>query len=198
MRKVSQADRETPRDPPDQDKQEAVEKPGRLPPSSQRSHNLISHLYFPDVLPHDKRGQRLSSCPEFLIKLPPELLIRNKDSGSLYCVMKGVPTPFVIWLYNRLNIEDSVSYSLKHDGPLCCLNVNNVGPGQGGSYTCKNVNSAGDAESSTLMKGWHLHAFGSSARSGFVWPTTHPHCFPPTQPAEAHFSTRRQHFFYKV
>lgn len=198
MRKVSQADRETPRDPPDQDKQEAVEKPGRLPPSSQRSHNLISHLYFPDVLPHDKRGQRLSSCPEFLIKLPPELLIRNKDSGSLYCVMKGVPTPFVIWLYNRLNIEDSVSYSLKHDGPLCCLNVNNVGPGQGGSYTCKNVNSAGDAESSTVMKGWHLHAFGSSARSGFVWPTTHPHCFPPTQPAEAHFSTRRQHFFYKV
>lgn len=156
---MSQTDRDAARDPPDQDKQEAVEKPGPLPPSSQRPYSLISHLYFPDVLPHDKRGQRLSSCPEFLIKLPPELLIRNRnidsDSGSLYCVMKGLPTPFVLWLYNRLNVDDSVSYSVKHDGPLCCVN--------GGSYTCKNVNSAGEA----VMKGWHLHAFGPSARSGF-------------------------------
>lgn len=167
-----------------------MEKPGPSPPSSQRPHNLISHLYFPDVVPHDKRGQRLSGWPDFLIKLPPELLIRNRDSSSLYCVMKGVPTPFLIWLYDRLNVEDSVSYSLKRDGPLCCLNVHNVGPGQGGSYTCTNVSSAGDAECSKVMKGWHLHAFGPSARSGLHWPTTHPHSFPPTQPAEAHFSTR--------
>ncbi|XP_076602833.1 myosin light chain kinase, smooth muscle-like [Chaetodon auriga] len=152
VRKASQTDRETHRDPPYQDKQEAVEKPGPSPPSSQRPYSLISHLYFPDVLPHDKRGQRLSSRPDFLIKLCPELLITNRNIGSLYCVMKGVPTPFVMWLYNRLNVEDSVSFSLKHDGPLCCLNVNNVGPGQGGSYTCTNVNSAGDAECSTVMK----------------------------------------------
>ncbi|XP_078142269.1 titin-like [Centroberyx gerrardi] len=149
VRKVSQADRETSRDPPDQDKQEAVEKLGSSPPSSQRPYSLISQLYFPDLVPHDERGQGLSSCPEFLIKLPPELLTKNRDNVSLYCVMKGVPTPFVIWLHNRLNVEDSVSYSLKHDGPLCCLNVKNVGPGQGGTYTCKNVNSAGDAECGT-------------------------------------------------
>lgn len=144
-----------------------MEKPGPLPPSSQRLYSLISHLYFPDVFPHDKRGQRLSSCPEFLIKLPPELLTRNRGGGSLYCVMKGVPTPFLIWLNNRLNVEDSVSYSLKHDGPLCCVNVNNVGTGQGGSYICKKVSSAGDAECSTVT-GWQLHAFGPSARSGFL------------------------------
>lgn len=139
-----------------------MEKPGPLPPSSQRAYSLFSHLFFPDVIP----GQRLSSCPEFLVKLPPELLSRNRLCGSLYCVMKGVPSPFVIWLYDRLNCEDSVSYSLKHDGPLCRVNVNSVTSGHGGSYTCKNVVSAEDAERSTVTKGWHLHAFGLSARSG--------------------------------
>ncbi|XP_071328684.1 striated muscle preferentially expressed protein kinase-like [Trachinotus anak] len=198
VHKVSQTDRETPRDPPDQDKQEAVEKLGLSPPSSQRPYSFISHLHFPDVVPHNERGQHFASCPEFLVKLPPELLIRTRDSGSLYCIMKGVPTPFVIWLYNRLNVEDSVSHSLKHYGPLCCVNVNNVGSGQGGSYTCKNVNSAGDSECSTVMKGWHLHAFGPSAHLGCVWPTTHPHCFPTTQPAEAHFFTGRYHLLNKV
>lgn len=182
MRKVSQADREAPRDPPDQDQQEVVEKLGLSPPSCQRPVNLISHLYFPDAVPHGGRSRRLSGCPDFLIKLPPELLVRGGVCGSMNSIVKGVP--FVIWLYNRLNVEDSVSYSLKRDGPLCCVNGNNVGPGLRASHSF--IGSAWDAECSTVMKGWHLHAFGSSARSDFVRPPTHPHRSPPTQPAEAH------------
>lgn len=174
-----------------------MEKLGLSPPPSQRPYGFISHLRFPDILPHDERGL-LSSCPEFLIKLPPELLMRNTGSSSLYCVMKGVPTPFVIWLYNRLNVEDSASYSLKHDGPLCCVSVNCVGSGHGGSYICKSVNSARDAECSKVMKGWHLHAFGPSAHLAFIWPTTHPHCFPSTQPAEAHVVIERHHRLLQV
>lgn len=158
-----------------------MEKPGPSPPSSQRPYNLISLLYFPDVVPNEYQGHRLSSCPDFLIKLPPELLIRNKGSGSLNCVVKGLPTAFVIWLYNQLNAEESVCYSVKNEDPSSCINVNNVGPGKGGSYVCKNISSAGDAERSTVTKGWHLHAFGPSARSGFFTPLIHTALHPHSQ-----------------
>lgn len=150
-----------------------MEKLGLSPPPSQRPHSLISHLYFPDVTPHGRRGPQRSGCPEFRIKLPPKLLITNGDCSSFGCVLKGAP--LVLWLYNRLNVEDSVSYSLKHDGPLCCVSVNNVGPGPKGSYTCKNVISARDAESGTVMKGWHLHAFDPSVILGCGPPLIHPH-----------------------
>lgn len=173
-----------------------MEKLGLSPPSSQRAYHLISQLCFPDVSPHDERGRRVSDCPDFLIKLPPELLSTNRGFGSLTCVMKGVP--FVIWLYNRLNVEDSVSYSVKRDGPLCCVNVNNMGPGHKGSYTCKKFTSAGDAECSTVMKGWHLHAFGPSARSGFYFGPPLIHTASHPDRAEAHVSTWRQHISSKV
>ncbi|XP_014908332.1 striated muscle preferentially expressed protein kinase-like [Poecilia latipinna] len=180
VRKVSQPERESSRDLSEQEKQESKTKLQSLPKSSQRPYHLISQLYFPDVMPQDERSHRLSNNPEFLIKLPPELLIQNKDSNSLYCIMKGLPTSFVIWLYNRMNVKDSVWYSLKQDSSFCCVNANNVGARPGGSHYFKNLTSAGDAECSTVMKGWHLHAFGPSAHSDFLWPALmhmvfHPH-----------------------
>lgn len=111
-------------------------------------------------MPHDERSRRLFDRPELLIKLPPELLLRSKDRKSPLCIMKGLPASFVIWLYSRLNVKDSVWYSLKQDSALCCVDANNEGAGRGGSYCLKTLSSAGDAECSTGMKGWHLHAFG--------------------------------------
>lgn len=154
--KVSQTDSETLTAPPLQDKQEAVEQPGPL-------FNLVRHLYFPDVEPHKEPGRQ---CPEFLVELPPELQGPPRGSGSLCCVMKGPPPPFVLWLYNRSNIKDSVSYSVKRDGPLSHLSAiaggpRNGGPGgpggHGDSYIY--ISSAGDAECSTVTKGWHLHVW---------------------------------------
>lgn len=169
VRKSCQTDRETPTDPLDQDKQEALEKLDLSPPSHQRLNRLISQLHFPDVGCH--HGRR---CTDFLIKLPPELLITNGDLSS--CAKKGFP--FVIWLYNQLNVEESVWYSVKHDGPLCLIHTN-VGAGLQSSYIhSKRVSSATDAECSTVKKGWHLHAFSPSAHSAVVLAF---HSFPPTQ-----------------
>lgn len=142
-----------------------METLGSPPPTSKRAYSLINHLCFPDVVPYEERGRGGVTIPEFLIKLPPQLLVKHRDTISLFCIMKGIPTPFVIWLHNQLIVEESVFHSLKHDGPLCCLNVKNVGPWQGGTYTCKLVNSAGDAECSPVMTGWHLHALVLSAIS---------------------------------
>lgn len=156
--------------------QESKEKKGPLPKSSQRPYNQISQLFFPDVVPHDERSHQFSNCHEYLIKLPPELLIKNKDSSSLFCLLKGLPTPFVIWLYNHLNVKDSTSYSLKQDGTLCCFNANSVGPEQKSSHSYRNISSAGEAERGTMKKGWHhLHAFGPTAHSSCLCPPTQ--CF---------------------
>lgn len=154
MRKSCQTDRENPTDPLDQDKQEALEKLGLSPPSHQRLNSLISQLHFPDVGYHDGRP-----CSDFLIKLLPERFITNGD--LLNCAKKGFPC--VIWLYNQLNVEESVWYSVKRDGPLCHIHAN-VGAGLKSSYShSKHVSSARDAECSTVKKGWHLHASSPSA-----------------------------------
>ncbi len=95
------------------------------------------------------------------MKLSPEYLAKQRESVSLYYVIKGSPSPFVVWLHNQLNVEEPRSYSLKHDGPLCCLNVKNIGSEQGGTHSCKVINAAGDKTCSTHLSvktGLHLHA----------------------------------------
>lgn len=95
--------------------------------------------------------------PEFLVKLSPEFLAKQKESVFPYYVFKGRASPFIVWLHKQLINEEPRSYSLKHDGPLCCLNVKNLGSGQGGTNSCKVINDAGDKTCSTRT-GWHLHA----------------------------------------
>lgn len=105
------------------------------------------------------------------MKLPQEITAKQQDNVSLYCVIKGIPSPYVIWLHNQLMVQESRLYSLKHDGPLCCLNVMNIGPRQGGTYTCKIVNASGDNECSTQLRvktGLHLHALLLIILSGYT------------------------------
>ncbi len=95
------------------------------------------------------------------MKLSPEFLAKQRENVSLYYVIKGSPSPFVVWLHNQLNVEEPRSYSLKHDGPLCCLNVKNIGSEQWGTHSCKVINAAGDKTCSTHLRvktGLHLHA----------------------------------------
>lgn len=148
--------------------------------SYQRLNSLISHLYFPDARRHDGRY-----CPDFLVKLSPEQLITNRR--LLSCFKKRVP--LVIWLYNQLNVEDSVWCSVKHDGPLCCMNANSVGHTLKDSYThSAHVSPVGDAEYSTVTKGWHLHAFNPSARSAFLL-VLHLHTLISTNTGQQHTSS---------
>ncbi|KAJ3592471.1 hypothetical protein NHX12_007598 [Muraenolepis orangiensis] len=74
--------------------------------SSQRPHNLLSLLYFPDVVP----GEAISSQPELVLKLSPDggqALFRYKVTGT--------PLPEVQWLRG--------SYCIQQSG--FCIIVNN-------------------------------------------------------------------------
>lgn len=163
-----------------------MEKPGPPPPSCQRLYSFISLLYFPDVFPNDHKS-RLLHCPNFLLKVHPKLLVPNRSDGSCVWIKKGVPSPFVTWLYERLSFEDCVRYSMKHDGPLCCMNLNTDTWGPGGAHVSKKAHSAGDAECSPLTKGWHLHALVFV----YTWPirASSPHTHSGSQ-QRAHISHR--------
>uniref|UniRef100_A0A452HGF2 Ig-like domain-containing protein n=1 Tax=Gopherus agassizii TaxID=38772 RepID=A0A452HGF2_9SAUR len=74
--------------------------------------------YYPDVVPCKEIIETGAKAPVFLETLLPETIVKEGDDMSLFCVIKGVPTPCVIWLYNQLIVEESALCSLKHDGPL--------------------------------------------------------------------------------
>lgn len=122
----------------------------------------ISSHYFPDVVPCEERGIYGAIQPELLLKLSPETLAKQTDDVvSPFYVVKAAPSPFVLWLHDQLIVEEPVSFSMKHDGPICCLNVKNRGVGQWGTYACKIINAAGDCMCSNPLKlktGWQLHA----------------------------------------
>lgn len=175
--KVSQPDRETPAEISEQDKQEVLEKLGLTPPFSQRPFSFISHLCFPDVLPNDRQYGRSSSRPDFLLPIPPDLLLRDRCRSRISCAAKGLP--FVIWLYNILNTWDCVSHKHNSQPHTVILNDKEAGPKGSRALCCANL--AGGAECSAVMKGLHLHVFGSFACPATGWPFTHPHCHSPSE-----------------
>lgn len=116
--------------------------------------------YYPDVVPYEDIIETGAKVPEFLETLPSETIVKEGEDVTLFCVIQGVPTPCVLWLYNhQLILEDSALCSLKHDGPLCSLKLLKVAQNQRGKYKCRIINSAGQAECSTHLRvtGWQLH-----------------------------------------
>lgn len=172
MSKGSQPDRETPAEVSEQDKQEVLEKLGLTPPFSQRPFSFISHLCFPDVLPHDGRYGHICGRPDFLLQIPPELLLRDRRRRRISCAAKGLP--FAFWLYNILNTEDCVLHKCHSQQHSVILNSEEAGPKGPRALCCASL--AGGSDCSAVMKGLHLHVFGSSACWATVWPFTHPHC----------------------
>lgn len=130
--------------------------------TSQRPHETEkqrNRVYYPDVVPCEDITETDAKAPEFLETLPSETTVKEGDDVFLFCIMKGVPTPCVVWLCNQLIVEESALCSLKHDGPLCSLRLLKVGQDHEGIYKCRIVNPAGQAECSTHLKvtGWQLH-----------------------------------------
>lgn len=118
-----------------------------------------NRVYYPDVVPCEDITETGAEAPEFLETLPSETTVKEGDDVLLFCIMKGVPTPCVVWLCNQLIVEESALCSLKHDGPLCSLRLLKVGQNHKGIYKCRIVNPAGQAECSTRLRvtGWQLH-----------------------------------------
>ncbi|XP_054066394.1 myosin light chain kinase, smooth muscle-like [Rissa tridactyla] len=144
-------------------KQESAKKTSSLFIStSQRPYETEkqrNRVYYPDVVPCEDITDTDAEAPEFLETLPSETTVKEGDDVLLFCIMKGAPTPCVVWLCNQQIVEESALCSLKHDGPLCSLRLLKVGQSHKGIYKCRIVNPAGQAECSTHLRvtGWQLH-----------------------------------------
>ncbi|OXB61727.1 hypothetical protein ASZ78_002728 [Callipepla squamata] len=119
---------------------------------SQEAEKQRSRVYYPDVVPCEDFTETDARAPEFLETLPSETVVKEGDDVLLFCIMKGVPTPCVVWLCNQLIVEESALCSLKHDGPLCSLRLLKVGQNHQGTYKCRIVNPAGQVECSTHLR----------------------------------------------
>uniref|UniRef100_A0A8C8RA35 Ig-like domain-containing protein n=1 Tax=Pelusios castaneus TaxID=367368 RepID=A0A8C8RA35_9SAUR len=102
--------------------------------------------YYPDVVPCEEIIESGAKVPVFLETLPPETIVNEGDDVSLFCLIKGVPTPCVIWLYNQLILEESKFWFEEEEDGSYRLHIDAVSASDAGIYTCVAENTAGIVE----------------------------------------------------
>ncbi|XP_073526769.1 myosin-binding protein H-like [Phyllobates terribilis] len=86
----------------------------------------------------------LAEAPKFTQPLN-DRTTTNGYTTKLYCSVRGSPKPKVVWMKNQMEIrEDPKFRSLVNQG-VCSLEIRKPCAFDGGVYTCKAVNSLGEA-----------------------------------------------------
>lgn len=80
--------------------------------------------------------------PEFIEKLS-NLRIKDGESLSLKCSVKGTPEPQVEWTKNGQILRSSDIMDLKYKNGVATLAIGEVYPEDEGDYVCKATNLAG-------------------------------------------------------
>ncbi|XP_030077324.1 myosin-binding protein H [Microcaecilia unicolor] len=66
-------------------------------------------------------------------------------STKLFCSVRGTPTPKIVWMKNQMEIGEDPKYRALTNHGICSLEIRKPRPFDGGVYTCKAVNSLGEA-----------------------------------------------------
>ncbi|KAI1899695.1 hypothetical protein AGOR_G00064420 [Albula goreensis] len=94
-----------------------------------------------------------------IVNVPPVLSVPQQsfnatadyqESVTFTCRAYGSPDPEVTWHRRGKQIEESDQYTLKGRGTM--LTVRSIGQDDGGSYSCKASNKAGEAEQELFLK----------------------------------------------
>ncbi|KAK6166181.1 hypothetical protein SNE40_022939 [Patella caerulea] len=88
--------------------------------------------------------------PEFQSELK-DITCRDGESVILQCKVKGEPRPQVTWLRDGEELLDGQVYQISTIGDNCQLQIVEVYPEDEGIYSCKAVNSAGQASLSCKL-----------------------------------------------
>lgn len=83
--------------------------------------------------------------PEFTEQLS-DLTIKDGESLSLKCAVKGVPEPMIEWTKNGELLASSDIMNLKYKNGVASLVIEEVFPEDEGEYICKASNSQGSTE----------------------------------------------------
>ncbi|XP_029428179.1 myosin-binding protein H-like isoform X2 [Rhinatrema bivittatum] len=66
-------------------------------------------------------------------------------STKLFCSVRGTPKPKIVWLKNQMEIREDPKYRALTNQGICSLEIRKPSPFDGGVYTCKAINSLGEA-----------------------------------------------------
>ncbi|XP_060101606.1 myosin-binding protein C, slow-type isoform X2 [Heteronotia binoei] len=67
-------------------------------------------------------------------------------NATLNCSVRGNPKPKITWMKNKIIIMNDPRYRMFSNQGVCTLEIRKPSPYDGGMYTCKAVNSLGEAE----------------------------------------------------
>ncbi|KAG8138261.1 hypothetical protein E2320_004188, partial [Naja naja] len=67
-------------------------------------------------------------------------------NATLNCSVRGNPKPKITWMKNKIIIVNDPRYRMFSNQGVCTLEIRKPSPYDGGTYTCKAVNSLGEAE----------------------------------------------------
>ncbi|XP_063811004.1 myosin-binding protein H-like [Pseudophryne corroboree] len=69
----------------------------------------------------------------------------NGYTTKLFCSVRGTPKPKIVWMKNQMEIREDPKFRYLVNEGVCSLEIRKPGPFDGGVYTCKAVNSLGEA-----------------------------------------------------
>uniref|UniRef100_A0A803T8J1 Myosin binding protein C1 n=1 Tax=Anolis carolinensis TaxID=28377 RepID=A0A803T8J1_ANOCA len=67
-------------------------------------------------------------------------------NATLNCSVRGNPKPKITWMKNKIIISNDPRYRMFSNQGVCTLEIRKPSPYDGGTYTCRAVNSLGEAE----------------------------------------------------
>ncbi|XP_062989437.1 myosin-binding protein C, slow-type isoform X3 [Elgaria multicarinata webbii] len=67
-------------------------------------------------------------------------------NATLNCSVRGNPKPKITWMKNKIVIMNDPRYRMFGNQGVCTLEIRKPSPYDGGTYTCKAVNTLGEAE----------------------------------------------------
>ncbi|XP_018412383.1 PREDICTED: myosin-binding protein H-like [Nanorana parkeri] len=95
--------------------------------------------------PPEYKDCALTEAPKFT-QPPNDRTTTHGYTTKLVCSVRGSPKPKVVWMKNQMEIrEDPKFRSLVNQG-VCSLEIRKPSPFDGGVYTCKAINSLGEAK----------------------------------------------------
>ncbi|KAG8451002.1 hypothetical protein GDO86_003326 [Hymenochirus boettgeri] len=66
-------------------------------------------------------------------------------STKLFCCVRGSPKPKIVWMKNQMEIREDPKFRCLVNQGVCSLEIRKPCPFDGGVYTCKAINSLGEA-----------------------------------------------------
>ncbi|XP_063303262.1 myosin-binding protein C, slow-type isoform X14 [Pelobates fuscus] len=86
-----------------------------------------------------------TEAPQFTHPLINTVAIAGYNA-TLNCSVRGNPKPKITWMKNKMIIENDPRFRMFSNQSVCTLEIRKPSPYDGGTYTCKAVNSLGEAE----------------------------------------------------